>query len=97
MGISKTTRFCVPATTLLAVAAFLSFTVPAESQVLYGSLVGTVVDQSGGAVPNATVTITEKRTGQVRSDKSEADGRYSMSLRTVAAFGFILAGCDCTE
>ena len=76
MGISKTTRFCVP-TTLLAVAAFLSFTVPAKSQVLYGSLVGTVVDQSGGAVPNATVTITEKRTGQVRSDKSESDGRYT--------------------
>jgi hypothetical protein len=39
--------------------------------------VGTVVDQSGGAVPNAVVTISDKQTGQTRSDKTEADGRYA--------------------
>jgi len=59
---------------ILAVAVLSS---PAHAQVLYGSIVGTVVDSSGGGVPNASITITEKQTGQSRSDKSEADGRYA--------------------
>src|SRR3954453_15005562 len=37
-----------------------------EAQVLYGSVVGSLQDQSGGAVPNATLTVTNRETGQVR-------------------------------
>ena len=32
----------------------------AEAQVLYGSVVGTVQDESGAAVPNAAVAIVEQ-------------------------------------
>ena len=31
---------------------------PVSAQVLYGSLVGNVVDESGAALPGATVTVT---------------------------------------
>jgi hypothetical protein len=48
-----------------------------DAQVLYGSLVGTVTDQSGGIVPAATLTLTNTATGQVREASTDAEGRYS--------------------
>lgn len=50
----------------------------ASAQILYGSLVGTVTDQSGAIVPGAQVTATEVQTGQVRQDTSDASGRYNI-------------------
>ena len=49
----------------------------ASAQVLYGSLVGTVTDQSGAVVPGSEVTAVEVQTGQVRQDISDASGRYN--------------------
>src|SRR5215469_5739171 len=50
---------------------------PAAAQVLYGSVVGTVTDQSDAVVPNAAVTLTNKETGTTRSAATDAGGRYS--------------------
>ena len=50
---------------------------PAYSQVLYGSVIGTVSDPTGAVVPNATVTLTNKQTGISREIKSDDGGRYS--------------------
>ncbi len=50
----------------------------ADAQVLYGSLVGTVTDQAGAVVPGATVTITDKGTGQTREAVTDADGLYTI-------------------
>src|SRR5689334_2310860 len=36
---------------------------PASAQVLYGSIVGNVVDQHGSVVPGAAVTATNQSTG----------------------------------
>ncbi len=47
-------------------------------QTLYGSLVGTVTDSSGGVIPNADVTATDTGTGQVRHEKSDDSGRYNL-------------------
>jgi hypothetical protein len=47
---------------LLAFAALVKVD-PAAAQVLYGSIVGTVADQSDAVVPKATITITNKNTG----------------------------------
>src|SRR5512147_69056 len=64
--------FLVAVTLLTAVAA------PAHAQVLYGSVVGNVQDPSGSAVPNATVTLTNKGTGQTLEGKSDELGRFNI-------------------
>ena len=51
---------------------------PVSAQVLYGSVVGTVSDSSGGIIPNANVTISSKQTGSSKSDLSDGAGRYSL-------------------
>ena len=52
--------------------------VRSAAQAIYGSLVGTVTDQSGAVVPNAAVTATETTTGVVRQDKTDSSGRYTI-------------------
>ena len=51
---------------------------PAVAQVLYGSMVGAIEDQTGAAVPKATVTITNKDTGLTRATAADDQGRYSL-------------------
>jgi hypothetical protein len=41
-----------------------------------GTLLGTVVDDQGLALPGATVTLTNVETGWTRTDVSDAQGRY---------------------
>jgi len=48
-----------------------------EAQVLYGSILGTVTDQAGAAVPNAKVRITSSNTTQSRETETDAAGTYS--------------------
>ena len=50
----------------------------ASAQVLYGSLVGTIQDQSGAVVPKAGVTITNKGTGMTRETAADDAGRFSL-------------------
>lgn len=49
----------------------------ADAQVLYGSIVGTVRDGSGAAVPGAKVTATNKATGQLREALANDTGNYN--------------------
>jgi outer membrane receptor protein involved in Fe transport len=51
---------------------------PAYGQVLYGSLVGTVTDQSSAVVPDAVITVVDTQTGQTRKEVSDSGGRYSL-------------------
>lgn len=60
----------------LVVSAFLP--APAEAQVLYGSLVGTIADPSDAVIPGAKVTITNKATGLAREVTTDASGRYAI-------------------
>jgi hypothetical protein len=48
--------------------------IPAYAQ--EATIVGTVTDPSGAAVPNATITITSTETGQVRQITSNSVGQY---------------------
>ena len=50
---------------------------PVAAQVLYGSIVGTVTDESNLAVPGATVTITHAETNQARETTSNETGNYT--------------------
>ena len=51
---------------------------PAAAQVLYGSIVGTLTDQTGAVVPKATVTVTNTSTGLSRQATTDEAGYYSI-------------------
>src|SRR5438094_5766939 len=47
---------------------------PSRAQVLYGSIVGQVVDTTSAIVPGATVRITHRETNQSRESVTSANG-----------------------
>ena len=51
---------------------------PAPAQVLYGSIDGTLTDQSGAALANAHVTVTNPLTGLKREVDANAAGQYTV-------------------
>ena len=51
---------------------------PASAQVLYGSIVGTLTDETGAVVPKATVTVTNTSTGLSRQATTDETGYYSI-------------------
>jgi hypothetical protein len=51
---------------------------PAAPQSLYGSLVGTVTDETGAAIPGATVTVTQAETNLSRSAATDETGSYNV-------------------
>jgi hypothetical protein len=51
--------------------------VPARAQVAAGEITGVVRDQTGAAVPGATITVTEMRTNRQRVAISSEDGVYT--------------------
>jgi hypothetical protein len=51
---------------------------PVHGQVLYGTLVGEVTDQSGAVVPAAEITVTHTSTGQTREVLSDTGGRFTI-------------------
>ncbi len=71
------TRLALRAGAALAILALLLVPVPASTQTLYGSIVGTVTDPQGAAIPGATVTATNPATGYKVDAVSDADGNYA--------------------
>jgi len=69
-------RLVAAACIALMVSAF-SFRL--EAQVLYGSIVGNVVDGQGGRLPGATVTITSAQTNLTREATTNDDGSYTIN------------------
>ncbi len=51
---------------------------PAPAQVLYGSIAGTLSDQSGAALANAHVIVTNPLTGLKREVDGNATGQYTV-------------------
>ena len=60
----------------LALFAFLFCASLAQAQLTRGTIIGTVNDQSGAAVPGAAVTLTHVDTGSERQAETNATGRY---------------------
>src|SRR5579872_589515 len=50
---------------------------PMNAQVIYGSVIGTITDQSDAVVPSAAVTLTNRETGVARTANTDQAGRYS--------------------
>ncbi|BDC50352.1 hypothetical protein F183_A26680 [Bryobacterales bacterium F-183] len=63
------------AVTLLA---SLALSPTAQAQVLYGSVVGTLEDASGAAIPNVNLVLTNTATGKIYEDKTDGTGRYAI-------------------
>ncbi|MGH9590891.1 MAG: carboxypeptidase-like regulatory domain-containing protein, partial [Terracidiphilus sp.] len=57
------------------IAALLAFSPAARAQD-NATVTGSVTDSTGAVIPNATVTITNTATGQVRSVTSNGVGTY---------------------
>jgi hypothetical protein len=79
----------------IILAALILLPVIAPAQVLYGTLTGNVVDQSGAAIPNATIEAVNNGTGVTRSVTADSTGVYRFNALqtgsykvTVTASGF---------
>ena len=68
---------------LLALLLTAVSAVPASAQVLYGTLTGTVEDQSGATVPNAKITISNSQTGLTRELIAGATGFKTVTIQNV--------------
>jgi hypothetical protein len=63
-------------TVLLLLVSFGLLSTPAVGQVLYGSIVGNVTDETRGALPGATVSIVHNESGATRDTVTDSTGAY---------------------
>ena len=70
---------------LLAAIAIVS-SLPASAQVAQAELRGTVVDESGAALPGATITATAIETGTARTTVTTQTGAYVMPALPVGTY-----------
>lgn len=58
----------------------------ANGQAVYGNIIGTVVDSSGAAVPNATVNATNVGTNVTQTAQTDDSGEYALSHLTPGTY-----------
>ncbi|UCF38308.1 MAG: carboxypeptidase regulatory-like domain-containing protein, partial [Acidobacteriota bacterium] len=63
----------------LTLGTVLTMTPTVLAQVLYGTIVGNVTDQSGAAVPGADVTVTNQETNRTLTTITNELGAYSFT------------------
>ncbi|HLH37354.1 MAG TPA: TonB-dependent receptor [Alloacidobacterium sp.] len=56
----------------------LIFSATMHAQAVYGSIYGTVTDNTGAAIPNATVTVTDEAKGTAVTVQTNDSGAYSV-------------------
>lgn len=63
---------------LLAFASLLLVVESSAQSAIYGTIVGSVTDKTGAAVPGATVTVTDVAKGTVTTVKTNASGDFTV-------------------
>jgi len=58
---------------------YLLFVPVVDAQVLYGSVIGTIADQSGAGLPKAHVLVTNRATGVQREADADENGHYRVT------------------
>ena len=71
---------------VLAAPLSLALSVSVDAQVATGTIVGNVKDNSGSAVPGASVTATNIDTQVSRTTTSDAEGYYALPLMPVGRY-----------
>src|SRR5438132_153576 len=71
---------------LCAFCAFLWLTLPLFGQSSTATILGTITDSSGAAVPGVTVTATNTATGIVQTTLSDERGRYRVPSLNVGQY-----------
>ena len=72
-------RFARFSTLLLAALVLAVLAAPAQAQRMTAELSGSVVDESGAAVPGADVTLTNESSSAVRRSVTNANGFFSFA------------------
>ncbi len=71
---------------VVALALALGLAAPIDAQVATGTIVGNVKDNSGSAVPGASVTATNIDTQVSRTTTTDAEGYYALPLMPVGRY-----------
>jgi outer membrane receptor protein involved in Fe transport len=71
-------RFMTRVVVLLSAVCLLSFSPLAFGQAVYGSIIGTVTDTTGAAVPDATITVTDEAKGTSVNMQSNGSGEFTI-------------------
>src|SRR5579872_1305878 len=69
---------------LALLVLLLACVTPAFSQ--EGTILGSVTDPTGAAVPNAPITITRTDTGQIRHVTTDSTGQYASPALTIGSY-----------
>jgi hypothetical protein len=80
VAVRKLNLFSLP----LLLVILAAFAAPAFAQ--EGTVLGTVTDPSGAAVPNAPITFTRTDTGQVRHLVTDSAGQYVSPALTIGSY-----------
>ena len=59
---------------------------PVQAQTATGTILGNVKDNTGGAVPGATITATNVNTQATRSTSTDDNGQYTLPLLPVGTY-----------
>src|SRR5678816_2082849 len=71
---------------ILAVVIVALLPIIASAQTITGSISGAVMDQTGGMIPGATVTLTSEKTGQARGSTTDSEGRFNFAALHPGAY-----------
>ena len=85
MSVFRFTR-SLPVMCAFIAIALSSFTSAARAQSVMGAIQGTVVDQSGGVLPGATVTVSNTDTGIARTTVTDENGIFRAELLPVGTY-----------
>ena len=66
--------------------ALICLAIPVAAQTGLGIITGTVTDTSKGAIPNASVSVTNTSTGVVRKSAASATGLYRFTSIAVGPY-----------
>jgi hypothetical protein len=84
-------------TTSAFLATLLFASLPAFAQLTSGNIVGTVFDQSGATIANATVVATNEATGVTRATQSTSSGTYRFENLLVGVYDITVSADGFTK